>query len=281
MALSTIANSQDLTTQGNTWILWQVNWDLATGGEFHLKIDGDTLINNLSYATVLRNDDVLNPSWYRLNYYLREDLEKRVYILDSMGQEGILYHFGLETGQQTELWNGYTATVESIDSVLVSNNEMRKRFKIKATGINSMGQSCWAGTYWIEGIGNIGPHVFSFCQEDDISYGLECFLKDNALYWPAQSNSCERFATATKYVDHSNLEVFPNPVTEMLTIRFDKESIQSKSIQLFGPQGQLVYHNVTHDQVHQVDMSQMTNGIFFLQVFYGDNILVCRKLVKL
>ncbi|HZV72003.1 MAG TPA: T9SS type A sorting domain-containing protein [Saprospiraceae bacterium] len=279
-AFSSILYGQHFTDEGNTWYMTVVNWELNTALEFQVKIGEDTLINNLSYHTVIRNDELI-PNWYQLNYFLREDDDKRVFILDSTGHEGILYDFGLESGEQVELWNGFTVTIRSIDSVQVANNQMQSRLKIIAR-MGQTGEECSAGAEWIDGIGNVGPIPYQYCNNTlNISYGIGCFFRENtALYYPAESSWCESFVTATNQINQTGIDVFPNPVNDFLSIRFDDRITNPKDIQLFNIEGQLIYQNKTMESLHEIDMSQMAFGTYILRVVSADRNLVIKKIVK-
>jgi len=283
MTLSVVANAQHFTDSGNSWTISQVNWELQTAYTFQIKIDGDTLIQNQLYKTLLQADDAYNPVWHRVNYVLREDDQKIVYILHSTGQEGILYHFGLDVGEQVVLWNGMTVTTQSIDSVLVANNQMQKRLHIRIT-YGPPGWECASSPWWIDDVGSDSGPVPNgyYCLDHDISYGLGCFLRNDEVYLPGEINSwCEEFTSATIPVSEIGLSIFPNPVIDFLTIQFSDALYKSRNIQLYNSQGQLVYHQFSDEPIQQIDMSPMASGIFFLNVLSGNENLIGRKIVKL
>ncbi len=279
VSYSSIMHGQQLTDIGNNWYMGKVNWETETYYQFQIKIDADTVINSQNYRTLLRNDNLENPQWYRLNYYLREDNEKRVFILDSTGHEGILYHFGLELGEQVQLWNGINATLLSIDSVQVANNQYQKRYKIHAVKLGPLGEECGYITHWIDGIGDLGPIPSNYCP-DIISYSIGCFFRTDGLFYPAESSWCEGFMTATKQIEESSLQVFPNPVTDFLSIQFNDGSYRPMDVQLYNVEGQLLYQNKTAENLQMIDMSQMANGIFILNIISPDHNLIVKKIVK-
>jgi hypothetical protein len=284
ISLQSVVIAQHFTDAGNSWTMGQVNWELATAYTFQIKIDADTLIQNQVYKTLLRADDAYNPNWYRVNYFLREDDQKIVYILDSTGQEGILYHFGLEVGQQVVLWNDFTVIVKSIDSVQVANNQMQRRLKINAS-YGPLGWECTSSDWWIDDIGGTaGPVPFGYCLDHpDIGYGFGCFLRNDEVYYSASSEDgwCEQFTTATIPVTEIGLSVFPNPVLDELSIQFSDASDPIKNIQLFNSQGQVVYHQIANEPDHRIDMSQMASGIYLLEVILEDYKSICKKIFKL
>jgi hypothetical protein len=284
MALQSVSTAQHFTDSGNTWIMSYFNWELEIFTNFQIKIDADTLIQNQAYKTLLQADDAYNPNWHSVNYFLREDDEKIVYILDSTGQEGILYDFGLDVGQQVVLWNDITVTVKSIDSVQVANNQMQRRLKI-GISYGPPGGGCTASPfYWIDDVGGpAGPVPYGYsCLEHDIGYGLGCLLRNDEIYYSAASDGwCEEFTTASIPVTEIGLSVFPNPVLDELSIQFTDASDPIKNVQMYNSQGQIVYHQIANEPDHRIDMSQMASGIYFLEVISEDHKSICKKIFKL
>jgi hypothetical protein len=283
MVVNSIANAQHFTDAGNSWTITQVNWELKTAFTFQIKIDRDTLIQNQVYKTLLQADDAYNPVWYRVTYLIREDDQHIVYILDTTGQEGILYHFGLEVGQQVVLWNGIRVTAQSIDSVQVANNQMQRRVHIRAT-YGPPGWECSSSPWWIDDIGGTSGPVPNgyYCLDHDIDFGLGCFLKNDDVYLPGEPDSwCEEFTTTTIPVTEMALSIFPNPVIDLLTIQFHDALYQVRNIHLYNSQGQLVYHQVSDESNQHIDMSSMASGIFFLNVASDKENLFCKKIMKL
>ncbi len=276
LAFCSMANSQSVIDEGNTWINWWVNWDLQTSGQYQLKIEGDTLINGFSYKTLIQNNDLSNPVWYRLPVYLREDSDKRVYILDSTLHEGLLYDFSLDVGDQVDLWNGFTATVKSIDSIPVAHNQMRKRLSIRANRIEPQGYG--VGANWIEGIGDRDKLIYDYSP--DISNALACFFREDELYYPEDPDYCLGLVSSAAEIQEPTIDIFPNPVTDMLSIRFDHELNQLKSIRLYSLEGKLLFQSDTQDVMLQIDMSRMASSMYILQIMTSENYLVSRKIVK-
>ena len=284
IALQSVSTAQHFTDSGNTWIMSYINWELEIFTTFQIKIDADTLIQNRVYKTLLQADDAYNPNWHSVNYFIREDDQKIVYILDSSGQEGILYDFGLEVGQQVVLWNDITVTVKSIDSVQVANNQMQRRIKI-GISYGPPGGGCTASPfYWIDDVGGpAGPVPYGYdCLDSDIGYGLGCFLRNDEVYFPGESDGwCEEFTTATATVSEIGMSIYPNPVTDVLSIQFSETSDAEKNIQMYNSQGQAVYHQIVNEPDHRIDMSQMASGIYFLQVISEDHKSISEKILKL
>ena len=282
LSLPVILKAQELTDAGNSWVIGGVNLETVMETTFQIKIDSDTIIQNKVYKTLLQADDAYNPVWHRVNYLLREDDQKIVYILDSAGHEGILYHFGLDVGQQVVLFNDFTVTVISIDSVQVANNEMQKRLKIKAS-YGPLSWECTSYSYWIEDIGgDLGPAPDSYCLDHDNTYLVGCFTQNDELYYRnSGAGWCEEFNTATIPVIDEAFSIFPNPVVDMLTIQFSDALFQSGNVQLYNSQGQPIYRQSIDKSIQHIDVSQMASGIYFLNLSSGNENLICRKIVKL
>ncbi|MCC7333089.1 MAG: proprotein convertase P-domain-containing protein [Flavobacteriales bacterium] len=65
--------------------------------------------------------------------------------------------------------------------------------------------------------------------------------------------------------DASNINIYPNPTSDILTVDFGKNSIEK--IKLIDMQGKVVYslENITSN-TEKIDMSQFNNGIYILQM---------------
>ena len=281
MSLCTLASAQHFTDANNNWLIGELNWDTEVYVEYQFRTDVDTMINGVSYTTLHRNDDVNNPLWYRLDYYLREDMDKRVYIRFADGQEGILYHFGLEPGQTVTLWNGISARAVEIDSVEVAQGQMARRIQVAATRYDTEGnEDCTLYMRWIDGIGVLGPLLFDYCPVEEVMYALGCFFRNESLYYPSSSSWCEGFVSATESIEDANIGIYPNPVKDMLTITLEDDSVLPVDVRLFNTMGQLMGRYEVNSLEDQIDLSGYASGLYVLQVLHQDHALNLLRVVK-
>jgi hypothetical protein len=79
----------------------------------------------------------------------------------------------------------------------------------------------------------------------------------------------------------SPIHIFPNPTTDQLTISFNNDKLFNLHIAIYNIIGEVVFSNsdVQIDQKKIVDLSQLTNGIYFMQL-QMNGISVMKKVVK-
>jgi hypothetical protein len=97
-----------------------------------------------------------------------------------------------------------------------------------------------------------------------------------AFFW---SNQCT--VSATTAIQENNiaeLNIFPNPATSTLTIQFAAGSGQYAAT-IRNAQGQLVKSSIFNIQRSTFDISQLSNGIYFLTLDNGEQ-TVSKKFVK-
>jgi hypothetical protein len=72
--------------------------------------------------------------------------------------------------------------------------------------------------------------------------------------------------------------VFPNPVTDILTIEIEKyfEKAEFKIYDIFG---KLLYSDKINNQIHTLDFANFNSGIYFLHIIIDDKIEI-KKVVK-
>ena len=70
-----------------------------------------------------------------------------------------------------------------------------------------------------------------------------------------------------------SVKVFPNPVSEKLTLDFP-DNLKIYQIQLFNAFGQMVLHT----QSKEIDVSQISNGLYFLNI-KAENTEINKKII--
>lgn len=64
-----------------------------------------------------------------------------------------------------------------------------------------------------------------------------------------------------------DIQVYPNPAAEWLTVQFTSPSAQMLQCHIFGADGKMVVSNVTVSPTGvQIDVSALTSGLYFLQL---------------
>jgi len=285
-------NAQSYHPFPDTTSIWHavgINFFNHSDYIFNLGIKGDTILNNKKYSKIYRTP---NSSFsYNLTYIgaLRENENKQVLLtLPEDTSEFVLYDFNLNVGDTIFYPIGYglcgnnwinapiksSRVVTSIDSILLYNNEYRKRWIL----------SCdWCpGDVWVEGIGSIkffgllNPLISDVTLCGDI-YAFGCFLESNEiLYFDSTvCNYCMGnyiLNIPAYHDDQQQFNVSYNPSGKILSINSNKEPVNF-SITIFNAIGQTVYNNSITSQTYSLSLSTLIKGIYFYRISnHSDNL---------
>ena len=73
-------------------------------------------------------------------------------------------------------------------------------------------------------------------------------------------------SSTVEYGSDTNISTFPNPTQDYLTVEINREAInKNASVKIFNIQGQQVYRKISNSE-KQIDVSQLADGIYFLEV---------------
>jgi hypothetical protein len=84
-------------------------------------------------------------------------------------------------------------------------------------------------------------------------------------------------------IDKSELEVYPNPVKDMLRINFGNPVVGKLFIEIIDIKGRRAYsQQLNTDGYSQagVNIQQLKAGIYFLRITNGSNLIADRKFIK-
>ncbi|MEN9331953.1 MAG: hypothetical protein RLZZ94_1043 [Bacteroidota bacterium] len=128
-------------------------------------------------------------------------------------------------------------------------------------------------------------------------YGYASAFNANSCYRVRVSTSATNFRTADGSEENSNdivsaekvtglegLNLFPNPANNTLTINYFTPSMETTSIEIYDMMGQLV--NTINANANQgfnsreLDLTSMSNGVYFLKVTQNNNTLTKKFVVK-
>jgi hypothetical protein len=86
-------------------------------------------------------------------------------------------------------------------------------------------------------------------------------------------------SNTTELVNKNHLQVFPNPTTDQLTVKFDYFTPDNTQIQVFDITGRMVHQQTMTRQNHQIQMWDFPSGVYVVSVRSGDEVMT-RKVVK-
>ena len=265
---------------GQNFISTDKKWNVKLTGypnsfitEF-FKIEEDSTVNTMFYNKVWISTDSLN-SW-TFQGLLRED-SNVVYYLPPGMNEGVLYNFNLEIGDTALVKNMFSGNDEVPVSVIdidtiVYFGVPRKRWHL--------GDNGFTNEYWVEGIGSLNGPLYTKYWYSIICpvWELLCFHEgDTLLYVLPGSQVCYQSTVGLDDTSNKefNMEVFPNPVSNIITIKTGRNSV----IEITNLQGQILKKYKSTDKNTTIDVSDLSNGIYLIKATSEKGILA-RKFMK-
>ncbi len=200
----------------------------------------------------------------------------------TQGTWQILYNYAAQPGQtwQTTVVKTYTYTftftVQSVSTVTING------FNLKRLTVSS---NSWAGTQITERLGS-DAFLFHFSQippnkcEGDVFLESLCY-KDN-VFGTKQfgTKSCDYYTAdylGINEVKGTEIKIYPNPLNNSLTI--ETESGQESQMILMDISGREV-KKVRLEQKDNIDVSNLTPGIYFITVSKNREVVYKSKVVK-
>lgn len=271
------------------------NWpDPPTYYAYRHYINGDTIVNGISYAKLYTGAPFLNDSSvfsYSLRGLFRIDSLK-VYFkninmtLDEFGfidtSDILLYDFDMNVGDSILNFDNGSGSqnyliVESIDTILLNSLSLKRWNFISSTG--------WMpyGLTWIEGIGSdIG--FFTYFTYFESGINLACFheLNQDFIFDLGNSPDCASVGIAENISDNT-ISVYPNPVYDILMIDFESKTNATVTYEITDMLGKIVStHNVNVTSgMNRINLSAASfdNG-FYTVTLIENNHRTTVKLIK-
>ena len=91
------------------------------------------------------------------------------------------------------------------------------------------------------------------------------------------SNTAAVFISGVGELHGDNLQLFPNPASDLVTIKSDTEFSQ---VTVFNSKGQVVTTEMTNSRVYQLDVSEFNSGIYLFKIETAEGWVTKRILVK-
>jgi len=267
--MAVIGYAQEIfPTQNATWVngnyeLMEVGapspFPVLVGTFSYCMTSSDTVINNLSYHTILYCSDETYKGATRNN-------GDRVYFVpaDSV-QEFLLYDFNVDKGDTIS--NAYIensgggamladlVVEHETDSVLIDGRYRR---------IVSV-----SGSYWIEGIGcSNGLFEDPYIKTGDYWTSLYCMSDVNTQLYPEEGDgACEVIDNLSEIRKDINAIVYPNPIEGgFLHVEINSDLVNTQLI-LINSLGQAIIPEMSITSARAlIDVTNLLSGIYFLTI---------------
>ncbi len=242
-----------------------------TSGKYVCEIAGDTTIGPYTYKKIIYhgfwheqpifgNMQPCTPDYtFSYNYaFLRQDSLK-MYIYDNA--DLLLYDFDLEIGDTLPMtYNNFAdnITVESINFLQVGM-ETRKVFELSSNNGNI--------TELIEGIGHNYGLIGTMQPFEFYENGLVCYTLAETSYYPNLGAPCDLDVSLGEIVNFRFVSVFPNPVTENISIQTENSSaIQTVFISTLLGEQKSIDFRISDEKTIELSLGNEASGIYFIEI---------------
>lgn len=237
-----------------------------------------TLLNGRDYYELLESETFSGDNFEGTGIYITADDSNRVY--SYIGNvERLMYNFNLMVGDTFETHNDYDCDiiVGEIDTITLENGEERLKWILYNSGDDYHPEFSFGYPFWIEGIG----HQYGLfgndymCQIDGCGTYLLCMNYRDTLIYMSTLDSC--WVTISSTVDsHSgSIQIFPNPVSDVLKISDPDLLIENIHIlDLYGTSLMDQYQS-------EINIQHLPQGLYFLQIKLKNGHSISKTLIKI
>lgn len=250
---------------------------------YHVKFEGDTIIDGLDYKIIWRCDDELLITW---NFYgaIREDDQQQVFLRPPFNSEGMIYDFGVSIGDTIQTTNHFLSSdalsfvVTDVDSVLLLD---RFRKRITVFDYNLLIEEVW-----IEGLGC----PYGVLRSSNFGYGASCGLteslcfeeSDLLVYQHPAYNICHYDAmVGTIQFKDLEVQIYPNPATDKLVIETgnNKGQASNNTIHIYSMDGKCVFEETFYNSRQEVNLQSFNRGVYVVRLIIGQTLYPAVKLI--
>ncbi len=208
--------------------------------------------------------------------------------MDTSNAIDTIYNFNLLIGDSVKYDFGYIVQyihVLTIDSLNI-NGSYHKRIFFSEPPISGFD---YLKEMWIEGIGSTHGPIFpanptKFSEEMPDSMYLTCYKISDTIVWsnPYYNNCYIAIILSLNELQEKNGDIFvyPNPVTNDLTIELPQITDREMVISIYDLTGKIILkHNQGPTRKLTLETSTLVNSFYILEIESGDKIYRT-KLIK-
>ena len=250
------------------------------------KFLGDTVLNSKSYFKVFKCSSLEDSSYVinsNLNYYgaIREVNKKVYFLIKDSSIERKIYDFNLGLNDTTSIY--YTSNFLN-EEVVVSLDKINTvdTFYGRSVFEHSHNSSSFFNHYYI--VQGFGVIYYSSNEIDsDFPTRKVCAIKKNNPQHSIPSNYSECYwkvkksFISVKGIESNNIEVYPNPAVNEITIQSNNTKL--KSIVIYDTNGKLINQIAVQNNKDVLDIKSFESGVYTLQ-FVTENGIFTQKFVK-
>lgn len=236
---------------------------------------GDTIVNSEQWFKLYSTNDSLFQNNLLYRGLLRAENSK-VFYLDTLNQLDTLYDFSLNVGDSVLfdlfLLHPEWLEITSIDSIQINGNYYRRQ-KFEEPSITTFD---WLDEEWIEGIGSKHGPLFpafpvKFSEEIPDSMLISCSFSNNQQVWqhPNYPSCYVNIVLNFDELELLGFKVYPNPFTD--EIHLENSELRHFELTILNGLGQTVKSTQVNGERQIIDLTEMSEGIYFLKIENGRN----------
>ncbi|MEZ5198252.1 MAG: T9SS type A sorting domain-containing protein [Bacteroidales bacterium] len=273
--------SNSIVSEGALWSTLEVHC-MPTGNNYstyHLKFEGDTLIDSHMFKSIWRCDEESQETWTFYGF-IRENEDNQVFLKPPDYVEGLVYDFGVEIGDTVVARNVYLNSdtlhflVAEIDSILLLDG-----YHKRITLWEYMNEK---EEVWIEGLGSLYG-ILNSCNGSYGgvcgSYEALCYTSDDLLiYQHSDYTTCHYNVTVD--IGLSSIEqmsVYPNPAKDFTVLEFSND--RERQVEIFDLSGKKITKNLLFDKIFYLNLHLVDKGTYIIKVNDGTNFYLPIKLI--
>lgn len=254
--------------------------DYTTYTTSFFKFNEDTIIDGELYQKVFISEDEFQEEWFFYGTFIREE-NKKVYLREYFGEEGLIYDFNLQLGDTVVINNPRAASevalvLTEIDSVETTDG-YRERWKLT-------NEEFMIPEYWIEGIGSMGgvlnssTEIFGgLCG----TYILLCEEEDGSnIYLNPEYEYCYYLLLD----DDDEIEIQENTFNIIYrqsnhTLELVFTERENRSIHITDINGRIFSRIQSAENNIQLSLNGNGKGLFIISVIQNDGHFMSKKIM--
>jgi hypothetical protein len=263
---ATWASTYDDINPGYSYDRFYLDGDTIMEGRIYNKVYNFINWNQRNFVGGIRQDTTEKRVYAKLSSYLYPLYPATVPPFQDTS-DCLLYDFNLQIGDSIKIPSTYWfygyLYVNNIDSTEIEGNY--RKYWVLNSNLHP-----WENSYWIEGIGSLNglfwPHYdreFSICN-------LECMTQDIVQLYIMDGGvgNCPYIPNSILNKEvNVELEIFPNPVHDNITLNFPRLETNEVVFTIFDFTGKLIVQKgkISTEQSH-IDVSFLKEGIYIIQI---------------
>ena len=230
-----------------------------------------TLFSSLFVQAQLQVEQLVNKTWKLQNISI-SDLNPNFNYLDNSEFEAVTLQFNV----QDNVLN-YSSTVCATKSGTVNDSNSGSEFNISFENGNINGQPCVN-----EETNQFEQLYFEHIFDEEYSFMLSQNNNGEDVLYIVSPNMCEATFTAqrlsTQEVSKSSISIFPNPVSDLLTIKIDHN--KNIEVHITDVTGKAILKDKVSSSSKTINFSNNPSGVYYISILENNQIIETKKIIK-